>query len=353
MKQKSGWLAALAALCITLPGCVVVGINSTRLVPVTAQPDRLRFFIQGKEISSLSEDRRTITLALVAEDPDGGALAVNWTQDKDFGTFNSTSGKSVQWTASRDGDYTMILTATVRGSRITDDPDVAHFLIPVVGGKIQATELAPEVTVAPQSVALFRLPTNPAIPEDSLTASQVQRQAQLVATTYKWDPQSNTKVKQTADFEEIKWIAADTNLLSVDDNGLVKLAPGATSGASLVMATSKTNSVSKAACMVTVRNLDTKVEIKSYNDNQIDLVQRTPVDINAWVSFSNPLMGSLVYTDKSEQGLDWSSSDLAIAQVDENGRVTLPASSHAGTVTITARSHYDPSKLATMSIAVQ
>ncbi|MGE5708127.1 MAG: Ig-like domain-containing protein [Bacteroidota bacterium] len=357
--MKRPLLPLLPFLMLSLPllgGCMIELSNPDVLDPNAISPitERFKYFIQGKETSSLSEDRRTITLSLIAEDPDGGELSVEWSQDKNFGTFSSTRGKKVQWTANREGTYRVLLTATVRSSRINNDPDVASFELPVVNGKINAPEMAPEITLAPQTLVLFRaLPSNLALSPEQLEAAGVRVKAQVVATTYIYDPQTNTKVKQSGDFQEIKWTSSDPQVAVVDDHGLVKVADLGNTGKITVTASSKTNSISKAACMVDVQNLDTKVEIKSFNDNQIDLVQRTPVDINAWIFYSNPLLGSVVYTDKSEQGLTWSSSDLAIAQVDENGRVTLPGSSHAGTVTITARSNYDPSKLATMSIQVK
>ncbi len=351
-KQIAQILAGTFFLTLST-GCLIK-VNTPVKLPTNSQVavDKLKFFVREKKVSSLSENRKTITLSIVAEDPDGGEVAVDWSMDKDFGTFNSTRGKNIQWTVTREGDYQVILTATVRGSIRKDDPDLAYFTIPVAGGKIQATELAPEITIAPQSLTLFRLPQNPAIPEEKLTA-QLKNAAQLTATTYIYDAQTNEKIKQSGDFSEIKWLSDSPNIVVVDDNGFVKPADGSAIGAAVVTATSKTNSTSKAASMVSVQYLDTLVAFKSFSARKIDLNAPAPINLIASVSYSNPLDRDSLVHSADNQGITWSSSDLSIAQVSSNGVVTAPSDAQLGNAVITAKSNYDPSKIATLSIDVE
>ena len=346
-------LATLAgvAVILSVSSCKIVldtpdTLDNTGIVPVA---DRFKFFIQGKATSNLSEDRKKITLSVLAEDPDGEPLQVEWTQDKDFGLFNSTVGKNVQWTAIRDGTYKMLFTVSVRNSRNLNDPDVAAFLIPVVDGKIDAPEMAPEISLAPQSFTLFRLPQNPPIPEERLTA--IKATGQLTATTYIYDPQSNTKIKQSADFEEIKWTSSDPSLVTVDDNGFVKPADGSSVGKTLITASSKTNSSSNAAAQASVQYLDTDIVL---SNNTFTISRNGSVDIKAIVNYSNPAdRNSVVFTDESESGVTWSSSDPTVAQVDSTGLVTPLLDAATGDIVITAKSNYDPSKSKSVTLKVR
>lgn len=322
-----------------------------------AANDRYKFFLRGKKTSNLSEDLKTITLSIEAVDPDGGEVKIEWSQDKSFGTFSSTRGANVQWTANREGTYTVTVTATITGSKKVDDPDTASFQIPVVDGKIKATEIAPEITVAPQSLVLFKpLPSSLALSSDTLASMGVKTKAQLTATSYIYDPVSNSKVKQSGNFNEIKWSSGEPATVTVDDNGYVTPADGSSIGTTMVAASSKTNSSSKAACQVSVQYLDTAIS-PSYPTTTIYLNgQGAPnsVTIGATVKYSNPMdRGRIIYTDQNGREISWSSSNPAIAQVDANGKVTPLADAKPGDVVITATSNYDPSKSSSVTIHVQ
>jgi hypothetical protein len=319
--------------------------------------DRLKFFIHGKKTSNLSEDRRSITLSLEASDPDGGQLKIEWEQDKEFGTFNTTRGANVQWTANREGTYTMAIKVTVTGSKKTDDPDVAYFLLPVVDGKINATEIAPEITVAPQSLVLFRpLPSSLSLSADALSNLGVKTKAQLTATTYIYDSKSNTKVKRSGDFNELKWASGDPSIVTVDDNGYVRPADGSGIGMTNVTASSKTNSSSSANAQISVQYLDTAITL-AYPTSTIYLSgQGSPnsVTIGATVKYSNPTdRGRIIFTDQNGREISWSSSNPSIAQVDANGKVTSLADASSGDVVITGTSNYDPSKSASVTVRVR
>ena len=323
----------------------------------TKASDRLKFFIHGKKTSNLSEDRRSITLSIEATDPDGGQLKIEWEQDKEFGTFNTTRGSNVQWTANREGSYTMTIKVTVSGSLKTDDPDVAYFLIPVVDGKINATEIAPEITVAPQSVVLFRpLPSSLSLSADTLAGLGVKTKSQLTATTYIYDATTNSKVKRSGDFAELKWTSGDPSIVTVDDNGFIRPADGSSIGMTNVTASSKTNSSSMANSQVSVQYLDTEITL-AYPTTTIYLSgQGSPnsVTLGATVKYSNPMdRGRVIFTDPNGREISWSSSNPGIAQVDANGKVTPLADATPGDVVITGTSNYDPSKRASVTIKVR
>lgn len=355
-------IGAITMLSFGLAGCDFQATLSRNegnqdIAANAAASDRLKFFIRGKKTANLDEARKTITLSIEAVDPDGGDVAVDWSQEPPFGNFNTTRGKDVQWTVNREGSFSVIITATVRGSLKKDDPDVAYFVIPVQDGKIKATEIAPEITLAPQSVALFRpLPTGVPLNIDQLDQMGVKTRAQLTATTYTYDSSSNQKVKKSGDFSEIKWLSGDANLVIVDDNGYVKPADGSTVGMTMVTASSKTNSASQAACLVTVKYLDAKISL-SYPTTTIFLPsQGSPnnVTIGTSIQYANPLdRDRVIYTDSTGRDVAWSSSNPSLAQVDASGKVTPLADAATGDVVITATSNYDPSKTNAVTIKIR
>lgn len=355
------------ALGVILPGCQFQGILSTPTgsktqtsdaVTASSTPDTFKFFIHGKQISNFSADMKTVTLGLDASDPgnNGGDVQVTWAQDKPFGSFNSTSGKNVQWTASRDGDYSVTLTATVKGSNSATNPDVANFVIPVKGGKIQATEIAPQITVAPQSVVLFHpLPSDLSMTSDQLAALGVNTQAQLTATSYTYNQSSNSMLKQSGDFNGVVWKSGDPSIVTVDDNGLTRPANGSSVGTTLVSVASTTNQSSLAATQVSIQYLSTAITL-NYPTTTIYLSGHgTPntVKIAATVEYSNPTdRNRVIFTDPNGREITWSSSNPSIAQVDTNGNVTPLADAATGDVTITGTSKYDPSRNASITIHV-
>lgn len=319
MKRFSAFTTTLLALSLAtaIGGCDFAGSVTAKLTPgnqsgtngddssVTATSDQFKYFIRGKQTSNLSEDRKTITLSIETVEGSDADLKIEWSQEQPFGAFNSTRGKNVQWTATREGSYQAQLVVTVQSAVRPEEVDVASFVIPVVDGKIKATDLAPEITLFPQSLALFRnLPSSLALSEEDLNALGVKTRAQLAATTYIYDSASNTKVKQSGDFKEVKWLSGDPTLVTVDDNGFIKPADGSNVGATIISATSKTNSVSKAGSQVSVQYLDTAITL-SYPTTTIYLPgQGSPssVTIGATVEYSNPIdRNRIIFTGTCQQ----------------------------------------------------
>jgi len=321
-----------------------------------APDDVVRFFIVGKRTSNLSADRKTITLSVDAADPSGAPLKVEWSQEGSLGALNSDRGKDVQWTVTRAGTFVAKVKVTVSSTIKTDEPDVAWFSIPVVNGAIGATEIPPEISVAPQSIYLFKpLPTELNLSDQEQERLGIRLSSQLTATTYIYDAQTNTKVKSSGNFDEIVWSSRDASLVVVDDNGSIRSADGSATGSTLVTAASKTNSGSKAATVVNVDYLDTEISL-SYPTTTIYKGGQSPssVKLSASVDYKNTAdRGRVVYTDASGKGLTWRSANPAIAQVDAAGNVTALADAATDDVLITARSKYDPGVTATVSIKVR
>lgn len=318
--------------------------------------DAIRFFIVGKRTSNLSLDRKTITLSVDAADATGAPLKIEWSQEGSYGSLNTDRGQDVQWTVTRPGTFVAKLKVTVSSTVKTDEPDIAWFSIPVVNGTIGATEIPPEISIAPQSIYLFRpLPTELNLSEQEQERLGIRLSSQLTATTYIYDAQTNTKVKSSGNFDEIVWTSRDASLVVVDENGLIKAADGSATGSTVVTAASKTNSGSKAATVVNVAYLDTEINL-SYPTTTIYKSGQSPttVKLSASVDYKNPAdRGRVVYTDTSGKDLTWRSANPAVAQVDTAGNVSALADASTGDVVITARSKYDPAVTATVSIKVR
>lgn len=330
---------------------------SPRVAPVPGEVDTLKYYIFGKRTSNLSTDRRTITLSVDAYDPDGGVLKIEWSQDSaGMGTLNTNRGNEVQWTVAREGTFLAKVKVTVTGTEKSGEPDVAYFVIPVVDGRIGANEIPPEISIAPQSVYLFKpLPSYLELSLEEQARLGIKQSAQLSATSYIYDPQTNSKSKLSGDFNEILWIAENPELVVVDDNGLVRAADGPATGSTSVTAASKTNSGSKAAARISVAYLDTEITL-SYPTTTIFTGGGTPstVQISGIVDYKNPAdRGRVVYTDTLGRDIQWRSSNPSIAQVDLNGNVKTLADAATGDVTITARSKYDPNVTANVVIKVR
>jgi len=313
--------------------------------------DDIKFFIYGKRTSSLSSDKRTITLSVDAKEPSGKTLKIEWENDDSLGTLNATRGSSVQWTVNRDGNYTANLKVSVSNGVSTD---TAYFGIPVAGGKIAAPEIAPEISVAPQLVYLFKpLPSELNMSDTEQSALGVRTAQQLVATTYIYDALTNTKVKKSGDFNETIWTSSDPSLVTVSDNGYIRSADGSATGSTIVNALSKTNSSSRGATQVLVDYLTTEITLGFPTTTLYSGGSLNKMRITASVDYSNPAdRGRIIYTDTSGKGLVWRSSNSAMAQVDPNGNVTVLADAKAGEVNITARSKYDPSISASLALKV-
>lgn len=342
-----------AALLLTACQTTLVNpqVNVASGQQQTTQQDDIRYFIYGKRTSNLSADRKTITLSIEAKEPSGKSLKIEWSQEGIEGTLNANRGSTVQWTVSREGTYIANLKVTVSNDTITD---TAYFSLPVTDGKISAPEMAPEISVAPQFVYLFKpLPSELNLSTTEQNNLGIRNAQQLVATTYIYDATTNSKIKKSGDFNETIWISSDPELVTVTDSGYIRAADGSATGSTIINAVSKTNSSGRGAAQVVVDYLTTEITLGYTTTTLYTGGSLNKLRITTSVDYSNPAdRGRIVYTDTSGKGLIWRSSNLAKAQVDTSGNVTALADAQPGDVTITARSKYDPSVSSAVTLKI-
>lgn len=359
MKYVSG---ISSVLILTACQTTVLGNSPSLNVNPTATPapvvlskseDTIKFFITGKQTSNLSSDRKTITLSINTVSLPGQTLKTEWSTEE--GTLNTTRGNTVQWAVAREGTFTARIKISVSSSNNPQEEDLAYFDIPVVDGKILANEIAPEISVAPQTVFLFKpLPTELNLSTETQENLGIVSSKQLIATTYIYDEKTNSKVKKSGDFQETLWTSSNPSLVVVDDRGFIRSAGGSNTGTSIVTAASKTNSSSKGSAQITVSYLDTEINLSYTTTTLYTGGSNNKLRINSTIDYSNPTdRGRIIYTDTSNNGVIWRTSNPAMAQVDVNGNVTALADAATGDVTVTARSKYDPSITASVVLKVK
>ena len=118
---------------------------------------------------------------------------------------------------------------------------------------------------------------------------------------------------------KLTWKSSDSNIVSVDKNGVVK---GNKEGSAVITVTSSNGKT--ATCTI-------KVVKESVNVQNIKL---TPVKTNIDIGSSTQVSAIIEPANATNHDLVWTSSDTKIAIVDDNGVVKGLSS---GTVTITAR----------------
>lgn len=126
-----------------------------------------------------------------------------------------------------------------------------------------------------------------------------------------------TALPQDADIRTITWKSSNPEIASVDSTGKVY---GVSAGNAVITAISNMVPDVTATCNITVLQRARQVYLDNYN---ISLLRGESTQLNATVWPE----------DTSDKTVTWSSSDPAIATVDQNGLVTT---TQAGIVTITA-----------------
>ena len=120
-----------------------------------------------------------------------------------------------------------------------------------------------------------------------------------------------------ATIKTVDWISSNTGVATVDDNGLVRaIAPGSAT----ITATTTDGTELSASCQVTVVQ---RVEGITLNETSLTLTLPETAQLYAQITPSNA----------TNQTVTWTSSNSAIARVDNNGLVTSVAQ---GTATIRA-----------------
>ncbi|MBC7543561.1 MAG: Ig-like domain-containing protein [Candidatus Sericytochromatia bacterium] len=340
-------------------GCLLVGCRDTLVSNIltgvaqavdTATGNGSGTLIRSKRTSSLSQDLTAVTLGVETAAPGGGAVTVSWKESTQFGTLGADRGANVQWAAKPGATGTAIIRVTAESGGKTDHTEIR---LPVTNGRIKLAELTPEVTVAPQSAILYRpLPPSLGLSEDQLLGLGIRSKVTFGATTYRYNAQTNEKEKKPYDPDEIRWQSADPELVVISDSGSARPANGAKVGETAVVAFSKTDGNQRATALLKVNYLSTKINLTF---DRTTVPAGATLALGATLTYANPDdRGRVIHTDAASKDVSWESSDKTKAQVDGAGTVRALEDAPAGsTVTITARSNYDPSVTEPITLTIR
>ena len=137
--------------------------------------------------------------------------------------------------------------------------------------------------------------------------------------------------------KDVTWTSSDPTIVSVDDNGV--LTPLAI-GSATITCTSKVTPTKKATCKVTVKTNEKLV-------TSVKLDQTTLMIKDNGEAFK--LNATVTPDDAYDNTVKWTSSNEAVATVDEDGNVRGVS---IGTATITCQSKWVPAKKATCKVTV-
>ena len=129
------------------------------------------------------------------------------------------------------------------------------------------------------------------------------------------------------------WSSDNTSIATVDQNGNVK---GKAAGKTIIKATAKDGSGVVARCEVTVTMPVSRVSV---DKNSVIIKKGDSLTLNATV----------LPTEANNKSLTWSSSNVNIAKVDQNGKITAV---NGGKVTITAKANDGSGKYDTCEVQV-
>ncbi len=131
----------------------------------------------------------------------------------------------------------------------------------------------------------------------------------------------------------VAWTSSNTSIATVDNSGKVT---GVAAGTATITATSTTDASITASCAVTVQAV------------AVTNVSINPTSANLQIGGGADLTYTVLPANATDKSVSWSSSNTAVATVNNNGHVTAVA---AGTATITVTTT-DGGKTATCSVTV-
>ena len=131
----------------------------------------------------------------------------------------------------------------------------------------------------------------------------------------------------------VAWTSSNTSVATVDNSGKVT---GVSAGSATITATSTTDNTITASCVVTVQAV------------AVTGVSINPTSANLQIGGSTDLTYTILPANATDKSVSWSSSNTAVATVNNNGHVSAVA---AGTATITVTTT-DGNKTATCSVTV-
>ena len=131
----------------------------------------------------------------------------------------------------------------------------------------------------------------------------------------------------------VNWTSSNTSIATVDNSGKVT---GVAAGTATITATSTTDASITASCAVTVQAV------------AVTNVSINPTSANLQIGGGADLTYTVLPANATDKSVSWSSSNTAVATVNNNGHVSAVA---AGTATITVTTT-DGNKTATCSVTV-
>ena len=251
----------------------------------------------------------TVSPASVTLDPNG-TQQLTATVD----ATPTSADKSVTWSSSTPSVATVSESGLVRAvAQGTATITATSNLDNTKSGTCSVTVNAPAASIPVTAIALNKQATTMAI-GDSETL------------TINYTPADANTGKAVA------WTSNNTSVATVDNSGKVT---GVSAGSATITATSTTDNTITASCVVTVQAV------------AVTGVSINPTSANLQIGGSTDLTATVLPANATDRSVSWSSSNTAVATVN-NGHVTAIA---AGTATITVTTT-DGNKTATCSVTV-
>lgn len=258
----------------------------------------------------------TPTVNSVSVSPASVTLDPNGTQQL-TATVDATpasADKSVTWSSSTPSVATVSESGLVRAvAQGTATITATSNLDNTKSGTCSVTVNAPAASIPVTAIALNKQATTMAI-GDSETL------------TINYTPADANTGKAVA------WTSSNTSVATVDNSGKVT---GVSAGSATITATSTTDNTITASCVVTVQAV------------AVTGVSINPTSANLQIGGSTDLTATVLPANATDKSVSWSSSNTAVATVN-NGHVTAIAAGMA-TITVTTT---DGNKTATCSVTV-
>lgn len=289
--DAGGVVSAIAIGSTTITATAADGSGVTAACKVTVTP---------KLVTSITLSNEELTLERLAT---AQLTATALPEDADNRKVEWNSGNPEVATVSEEG----LVTATGIGSTT----------ITATAADGSETVATCKVTVTPKLVKSITLS------DEELTIERTYTK-QITATA----------LPEDADNREVEWSSDKTAVATVDENGLVT-AVG--TGTATITVTAADGSGVTASCIVTVT--PKLAESVSLDKKELSLERTATAQLTATVSPAT--------TD--DQSVTWSSGDVAVARVDENGVVTAVG---VGEATITATTDDGTNLTATCTVTV-
>ena len=283
-------------------GTVTAKGKGTATITVTSQADNTKKATCAVTVNVPTEGVTLNKNTLTLNKGDSATLVATVLPD-------DATDKSVTWTSSNEAVATVDQTGkvTAKGKGTAD---------------VTVTSQADSTKKATCSVTVN-------VPVDSVTLNK------SALTLNKGDTETLivTVLPDDATNKAVTWSSSNEAVATVDQNGQVT-AKG--KGTADITVTSQADSTKKATCSVTV---NVPVDSVTLNKSVLTLNKGD----------SATLVAAVLPDDATNKAVTWSSSNEAVAAVDQNGKVTAKGK---GTATITVTSQADSTKKATCTVTV-